>query len=322
MPHFIDYPVYVDREEYDHTINRMIDRLKKIEGIVSIYQMGNVRTPGISDIDIIAIFKDGVSCRIDPRAYLTKKELYLFVHGVFGISESNFSNAQKYTYFHNYKCLLGTDIVNGLDSLNEHKDQLIRNQTAMEYLLKMFISLTIQRTYGIYKIRSLLLEIKALVYDFEFLGITNHKLLEVIDEVDKWRTSWFINEIDNNILNKWLDEFHKELFHFIETLFQQGVFYIANKDNCFPIAHNIFIKQDNQFDYSHTGYTFPSFLGILGRKLFNLQHRFNKFTFHVPFEKEEISSELKNYFSYLQEIKKYNNRYLPYFQSLSSSLNI
>ena len=71
---FIDYPKFVPRAEYDKAIDRMVEKLKKIQGIVSVYQIGSINDPGISDIDLVAVFEDKISCNIDPRDNLSRIE--------------------------------------------------------------------------------------------------------------------------------------------------------------------------------------------------------------------------------------------------------
>jgi len=100
------------------------------------------------------------------------------------------------------------------------------------------------------------------------------------------------------------------------------MFYIAGKADTIKIAKNILIKKDSSFNYRHFGLILPKCFGKIGIKYFNIQHNFNKFIFYTPFLREKNVAVFSGYFDYLASMKEYNRRYLPYFQPMSSSLNI
>ncbi len=99
----MNYPKYVPNSVYESAIGKVVETLRCQPGCVSIYQIGCTATPGISDIDILAVFEDGVRCNMNPLLSLSKKEKYLFTHSLFGCSRKYFHEAQKYTFFHNDK---------------------------------------------------------------------------------------------------------------------------------------------------------------------------------------------------------------------------
>lgn len=319
---FIDHPTHVSREEYMQAIDKMTTRLRNLPGIISVYQIGSVSNPGISDIDMLVVVEDGIRCKNNPRDGLTTDYLYLFTHGLFGVSKSHFIESQKFTFFHNYKHLWGDKLPLHSPPPAKATTQAIKIQTALEYLLKMFISMTIEKTLRINKVRALLLQAKALIYDFELLGVSEHRIVELVTQIIEWRSSWFNKKIKNRQLQQWIDELYKELYAFLEQILNHEKFYITGHGNHFPIGNNIFLKKDNSFVFSHHGMVLPSCFGIIGKKYFNIQLRFNKFVFRLPFENENVPRELEGYFSYLAAMKKYNRKYLPHFQPLSSSLNI
>jgi hypothetical protein len=57
-----DIPKPVDRSEYESCMKRMTEKLLRISGVKSIFQVGGINTPGISDIDYYIVFKDGFTC--------------------------------------------------------------------------------------------------------------------------------------------------------------------------------------------------------------------------------------------------------------------
>ena len=119
---FVDYPVYYSMEDYNLTISALIDKLKNLNDVISIYQIGNISELGISDIDILVIFKDNYKNDINPLRSCNKRERYLLCHNIFGISQSNFNQSQRFSFFHNYNHLHGLkmNIGNSFDSATNH----------------------------------------------------------------------------------------------------------------------------------------------------------------------------------------------------------
>ena len=59
-------------------------------------------------------------------------------------------------------------------------------QVALEFLLKFYVTLGIQRAYGVIRMRDVLLHVKALQYDLEFLGINEGAVHDGINKVLAW----------------------------------------------------------------------------------------------------------------------------------------
>ena len=198
--YFIDHPVYYSLKDYTTTISSLIENIQKDEGIVSIYQIGHIANPGISDIDILVIFENDFKSMSNPLENSGEIEKYLLVHNLFGLSKDYFCEAQKYSFFHNYKIIYGQELEIG-SNLNDSQIDIIKNQIALEYLLQFYVSFSIQKKYGIYKVRNILLSVKALMYDLEFLGIKGGSFHELINKILIMRENWFHNKSSINELN-------------------------------------------------------------------------------------------------------------------------
>src|SRR3989344_869283 len=98
-----DFPRFVSITEYESAIEAMAGSLAKIPGVMTIYQIGGVSHPGISDIDLYAVFEDNAYCEIDPLQNLPNGYDYLFIHHIFGASAGNFAESQRYPFFHQYR---------------------------------------------------------------------------------------------------------------------------------------------------------------------------------------------------------------------------
>lgn len=321
--HFIDYPKYVDYENYKKAILTMVEKLKRHEEIVSIYKIGNVHNPGISDIDLVVVFNDGFKFLMNPLKNSIQEDRYLFVHGIFGASRSHFIEAQKYTFYSNYEKLWGEEIGNQVQKQLIRNLESLKKQIAAEYLLKMYMGLVIEQTYGLSKLRSLLLEGKAIGFDLEILNVNSGELYEMVEEIKTQRQNWFKKGKSENKL----DCLHKEFFAALNAFLLQ---YLSENPLRFsremPIKYgrNKLIKYGQSLGAYHSGFAFPSFLvHFSGRRYFNLLHRFNRFDFTVPGIFMKNSDDLiAKRFIYQKQCRQYNLEYLPYFSPLVTGLAI
>lgn len=316
-----DFPRFVPVSAYDLAIERMVGKLRQQDGVVSIFRVGSINSPGISDIDILVVFEDGVKCSLNPLKDLSKIERYLFSHNLYGISKTNFFDAQRYTFFHEYNLLWGEQLPFGQSDSSGEKMQALKTQTALEYLIKMFINTTVERTYSIVRVRGLLVLTRALLYDLEFLNISSGRLFDLIQTVILWRDHWFEEKPHKQKLKIWIHEFYEELTTFLETMLHTKMLYLPKWANL-RVARNMTLVPSKKFGYTHKGMTLPAGLGDLGRKYFNTQHRFNTFQFQIPITTSEIPCGLLKRFSFMRNIRKENDHDLPYFMPLTSSLNI
>ena len=86
----IDRPKFIPEKDYSIAIKKIVNKLASSPGIHSIYQLGSITHPGISDIDLLVIFEDDYTYTENPLSNLTKIEKYLFIHSLFGMSKSHF----------------------------------------------------------------------------------------------------------------------------------------------------------------------------------------------------------------------------------------
>lgn len=319
--HLTSYPRSADVSSYELAIERMIEKLKQYSSVLSIFQIGNTNNPGISDIDMLVVFEDGVKCNLNPLEDLSKADRYLFPHSLYGISKTSFSKAHRYTFFHNYNLLWGEELPSGECDLPEDEIQTIKTQIALEYMIKMFFNSTVEQTYGIVRVRGLLMHAKALSYDLEFLNVSSGGLFDLIQTIILWRNQWFEQIPEKQMLKQWFHEFYAELIALLELTLQNKAFYLPDWANL-CVSRNVKLVPSEKVGYKHKGITLPAIFGDLGRKYFNVQHRFNIFEFHIPITASGIPDRLLERFLFTRNIKQENRQYLPNFMPLASSLNI
>jgi|WetSurMetagenome_2_1015567.scaffolds.fasta_scaffold72159_3 hypothetical protein len=321
--HLIDLPKYYPETAYLKLIDKIVSSYKHYDEILMIYQIGSISTPGISDLDLVFVFKDDLEFKINIKEKLIKKENYLLYHNSFGIPDKYVNDIYVINMFSNFRLLYKKENDENHIVKNNRINEAIKIQTALEYLLKFFISLSIQNELRAYKVRSLLLEIKALRYDFEILGNTSNELMKCYNNLLDLRENWFnINKCKRYFVIEILTLFPL-LFNYLKIMLNKNIFKLPI-ENDFNCAKNYKLILKNDFNYKSSGIgRYLLNLGFNSKKLFNLASRFNKYILELiwinQFEENDII--LKKF-----EIEKilisYNRKYLPYFLPLKSSLNI
>ena len=113
MPAFLpdDLPVRHAAADYSLAVEEMVARLSSIQEIVALYGIGGVGAPGISDLDMVAVVRDGATLALDPCSGLDASGRYLFIHTLYGASVSQFKAAQSFSFFRPYRLLYGEDLL-------------------------------------------------------------------------------------------------------------------------------------------------------------------------------------------------------------------
>ncbi len=323
----IDFPRPVPLTEYHATIDSVATRLLQGEGCISVYQVGGLSSPGISDIDLVAVYHDNAICRDDPRVALTPTQQYLFPHTVFGTSETLFHESQTYTFFHNYRHIKGEQLIDvsaNNTSAACHRDPALVHQAANEYLVRMYVNLLVERTFGVCKVRNLLLNAKALLYDVQFLGIEENGLTRLIDQSIEWRTRWFLQPPPSQVVRAWHGRLWMVFHEFLESHFETSKFYLP--DRAHRLGRSIQIRQGSVFKSAHRGIVFPwkTVQWLPSKQLplaISALHRLGQFTVQIPYRSgRDVPPRIRDSFDYVQRVRTHNQRHLPKFMPLMSSL--
>lgn len=318
---FVEHPVPVGTDVYDGAIASVAERLRGEPGVRSIFQIGSVSTPGISDVDMVVVFDDAVSYTADPLEEITGAEAYLFTHRLYGAPKSLFDEARPFTFFHNYRLIWGEETADGHDVTSEDEAQQLRLQIALEYLMKMYITLTVAHVFRVIKLRSLFLHVKAVRYDLEFLDATSGPLADLTDRLIGHRSRWFDARLSPQDVLPEVRRFYSELESFLTDQIERNDFYLPSRDE-FRLARSIVLEPGAKLAFSHEGVVLPGMLSRLGSAYFSLQHRLNRFRFELPAITDDLPGPIAHHFELAAKLSDYNRRRLPHFAPLTTSLNL
>tara|TARA_B100000678_G_scaffold291284_1_gene307368 strand:- start:1874 stop:2836 length:963 start_codon:yes stop_codon:yes gene_type:complete len=309
-------------EAYEKTIDRIVDALKREKGILSVYRLGNVNHPGISDIDIIAVFENGAQSSLNIREHLNETGKYLLTHNLAGASRDHFQQLFDYTFWDNLTCIWGEALIPELhyNARNNPHQEACKRQTALEFLTKNYLEVGIQRKYGIFKLRTLLQEAKGVRYDLEFLSIQSQPINNYIRQIITWLDGWFDETPDADRLSAWVNGYYQALEETINAQAAKGhVLWLPQKVSL-DYGRNTMLYQSERFEQSFSGISLPASIIAMHKKIYNANLRLNRFRFGINFTDEDPEGILRKRFNLLKEYQAYNSRHIPYFEPSFSSL--
>ena len=95
---FYAHPIKYKLKDYERVLDKIRRKAEKTREILSIYTFGHVSVPGISDIDLIFVLKEGSRLPSFLRSnYIDKDSSYLVFHPFFIITEDIMKN-MRYIY--------------------------------------------------------------------------------------------------------------------------------------------------------------------------------------------------------------------------------
>jgi len=315
---YIDHPVSISVSQYEDLKEKLANKLLAEDSVLSVYQMGSVKHPGISDLDIICVFKKDSQCHKNFRLDLSLDEKNILTHGIFGIEEQDLVKSMSYNLISNLKYLGGKDL--GLDKAEINTSDDLKKQIALEYLVKMLITIDAQVTIKIVKLRAFLLLAKAIEFDLELLDIKDGKLYDLVKKVIKYRSDWYTNKPSEKEITNLVLDFNRELRQFLEKELLVSKLYLPTKS--IELPGNFTIQNSNSFSINHSGLVLPNQFSFLGRKYINLQNRLNSFMYLLPFTIPENNSLHDERFQFSKEMVLRNRGNYSPFIPLTTSLSI
>lgn len=316
---FTDIPSPLEESAYHRILKNVVAKLSSLEGVEAVYQIGGIASPGISDLDLVVVFRDDFVCLYNLHDELSDEEKYLFIHKLFGCSAKYFHESSRYSFFHNFTLLAGSDIKRE-EKLNELETSTIKSQIALEYMVKMYANIIVQKEYSVLQIRSLLLHGKALNFDLEFLGVDAITLQESVNELLSIRKNWFKATDGKAQIELWFKQFVILFPEILDSILKVRGLYLPEIETK-KIAKNISLHRGASLSHVRRGIVLPSFpVSLLGKKYFRLQNKFNSFEILLPVRENEPPEALTKYFAFQSKQKEYNKKHLPHFYPLASSL--
>jgi hypothetical protein len=308
------------REDYFNLYDKVVDMLRKNDDVKCICTFGGVNQPGISDIDLLITFKNGATYHDSIIENLSDKEKALFTHGIMALSEEHWFKNKAYALWDNQKIIFGDAPSGNTIELSEEELRIIKKETALEFLFTNYIDLTLQKEYGIIKLRDTLQHTKGLVYDLDYLNIENSPIDNYISKAKEWISNWHKSKPADKEITIWFNQFYEAYSLFLTELFKENRIYLSESLTR-KFAKNITLIDANSISYSRKGIKVSSLLyPILQKRTLKISNKLNSFEFYIPSTNQPENIILDKRIAFFSEMKKYNQLHFPKLGLLTTSL--
>ena len=317
----INYPLTgYHKEDYYHLYDKVIETLKNNSDVKCICTFGGVNQPGISDIDLLITFKKDSRFNGDIISDLSAKEKSLFTHGIMALSEQHWFQNKAYALWDNQKIIFGTEPIGNIIKMNDDELRIIKKETALEFFYTNYIDLTLQKEYGIIKLRDTLQHTKGLIYDLDYLNISNSPIDNYISKAKGWIDNWHISQPTNSEIIIWFIKFYDAYSLFLIEIFKYNRIFLSDRLTRL-FAKNILLTNSDTISYKRKGIKTPSILyPILQKRTLKISNKLNKFEFFMPSTNQPENFILEKRIAFFSEMKKYNQQHFPKLGLLTTSL--
>lgn len=195
---FFNIPRQYKIEDYKESINHIIKKYSKVNDLMSIYSWGDASIPGISDIDIVLVFKSNTNKPLPllnrSFYFLDVKSRYLARHPFIFIDEESFKKVRCIYPNTNFKLLYGNNIkINNLSSADEYYSKIaLLNDIIIRHYPRDFVEQFVNQNINV---RDTLLRLNSLKYSIRILeSLTKEKNEEWDDKsrlIENLRKKWF-----------------------------------------------------------------------------------------------------------------------------------
>jgi len=135
----VNQPQFVSLGEYRRAVDRYLDQIKNVPGVVSVYLMGGFSAPGLSDIDVIIVVDDSFSGRRSSALNPGGVNDYLFLHGPLVFPRSLAEDVQKIVYASNLQLVSGSRTLRPFESLDGDVRNLLSGIYIIDFLESRFL---------------------------------------------------------------------------------------------------------------------------------------------------------------------------------------
>jgi hypothetical protein len=186
----VDLPRRVPAGAYETAAVKISSALSREPGVHSVFQFGAVKVPGISDLDLVAVFEPGrTRLMVDPTAGLDDNERYTLMHGLFALPLPVYSQLHLLVPINTMVQRWGTLPPPPPLPLNDEESVLLLRLQASRYLVEGLFNLGEQFLSHRLNTRKLLCILRGLAQDLIILGNPRGPLIR--DSIDEIRNNWW-----------------------------------------------------------------------------------------------------------------------------------
>jgi hypothetical protein len=307
----IDLPRRCEEQLYRSTVDKVVTLLSTETYVDSIYQVGHVRHPGISDIDLLLVVADDAASKANPLEHLSVAERYLFTHSCFAVPASLAPDLVRHVLLHGCRHLHGTEWRLATDA---HTMRALEVQTALEFLAKNLFDLYVQLTYEVLKVRVFLQHLKGVKLDLDITGIEGGRLAGLLEYMTSLTSDWFSRRDSDRQVMQTAVELLPLLQDALAEATARHTLY-APSGGTIRFARNMWLDRGETIDLAHRGLQLPRIPLLDDRRHFNAHHRINRFHFRLPMTEAQQGSYHASRFDFLSRAKAFTAERFPAYSA-------
>jgi hypothetical protein len=314
----VQKPVPADADQYEELLTLLAHRLWGHPSVQSVVQIGSVATPGISDLDLLVVFRNGSSFPEDPCSDLPPEASKFFIHGLFGCSASMLGQVERFNFFRKYRVLAGDPLAPFLPpSAQETRD--IQSQIGLEFLLKFYLILAASQYDGSIRLRDLFLHVKHIATDLDYLQLEAPSLRAHLSEMMTWREVWFKSPPSDSEIRNWVEEATDLLGTTLQTHLSQAPL-LSEVD---PIRIGRAMRlTSGRWGLSRTGMD-PTFGALPASRLARgVRNRFRTTVLSLPIQTSDFPAGIQARFRFLRSTGEEVRRCFPHFLPPAMGLDL
>ena len=187
MYSFTDFPEPLPKKEYEKQENEFLTFLRGVQGIVSVYSIGEVELLGVSDLDYLIIFQGNVEKK-HIKKFIGD---YFLIDTVLFLNREDISNINYVSHHFSYRLVQGKDLWLSFDKKNRNLNIIYSWKVCFFSLLRNFYIYKYNQNISV---KNLLSQINDMRYPICFLrnlGVERKKYDDFIEKFSLYRKKYF-----------------------------------------------------------------------------------------------------------------------------------
>jgi hypothetical protein len=183
----------LDYDFYNGVVRRYIEQISKLAFVKSVYQIGSVRDPGISDVDLIVVVDEHCD---PPKANLLsvfnngfhKQSANIFLHDIHLHNQQTFEKIMYSNYCDNMRLLYGVD--QHLITPEEPEKDILSLQIIFDFVASRLAQFQQFLASGQISVRGMLVRVSSIKHSYSLLtriGIEDTEIKDFISKIETFR---------------------------------------------------------------------------------------------------------------------------------------
>jgi len=203
----------IGHEVYNTVIDSYIEHIRNLSFVESVYQMGSINDPGISDLDLVVVVKD---C-YDPlkmnllsvfRNSIHDKVKDIFLHDIYLYNQNTFRQILYSNYCNNIKLIHGVE--QQLDVPDRTELEILAMQIIFDFVASRLAQFQQFLASGQISQRGILVRVSSIKHSYSLLkrlGIEDSEIHDFVCKVEKMRRG-HVKVSDIDILETFMASFY------------------------------------------------------------------------------------------------------------------